>query len=165
MGVAMVRVDARLVHGQVVETWLPFLRATAIAVIDPATAASPLAQAAMRMALPPEVDLEVLAPEQTDWTALAARPARTLVLTGTIAGAREIDRHLGLAAADVPLNVGVVQHETGRRSITAAVHLTEAEVGILSELAAGGVRVEVRSLPSQPALGVEDVRARFAKAG
>ena len=50
--IALVRVDNRLVHGQILEAWMPRLRATALVVADDDAARSPLARAAMTLAVP-----------------------------------------------------------------------------------------------------------------
>jgi len=165
MSVAAVRIDGRLVHGQVVETWLPALEVTRILVVDAEAAHSTLSQAAMRMALPPSVALTITAPEAVDWEEARAGTGRTLVLVRTVAAAVEVDRGLDLRAHEIPLNVGVVQHTPGRRPITSGIHLSSDEVEALSGLAGHGVRVELRSLPDQPPLTVDDARARFLKAG
>lgn len=165
MSIATVRVDSRLVHGQVVETWLPALEVSSVVVVDGEAAHSTLSQAAMRMALPPQIDLKVVADGDVDWAALAEGPGHVLVLVRSVQAAVEIDGALDLAAHHIPLNVGVVQHTPGRRPITAGIHLSGDEVDALDELAARGVEIEVRSLPNQPPLGAEDVRARYVKAG
>ena len=46
-GIALVRIDNRLVHGQVLEAWVPALSAQGILVADDEVAANPLARAAM----------------------------------------------------------------------------------------------------------------------
>ena len=50
--IALVRVDNRLLHGQILEAWLPRLGAREVVVADDDAAASPLARAAMTLALP-----------------------------------------------------------------------------------------------------------------
>ena len=39
MDFTLIRVDSRLVHGQIIETWLPFLKATRIVVVNDEVAA------------------------------------------------------------------------------------------------------------------------------
>ena len=45
--IALVRVDNRLLHGQILEAWVPRLRIQRIAIADDMAAGSPLALAAM----------------------------------------------------------------------------------------------------------------------
>ena len=51
-GVALVRVDNRLVHGQVLEAWLPALDAEGILVADDEAAGNVLARSAMARSTP-----------------------------------------------------------------------------------------------------------------
>lgn len=165
MSVAAVRVDGRLVHGQVVETWLPALEVTRVLVVDTEAARSTLSQAAMRMALPPTVELSIVTADAVDWPEATSGDARTLVLVRSVDAALAVDRAIDLATLEVPLNVGMVQHTAGRRPITGGIHLSGEEIDALTTLAERGVRVELRSLPTQPPLSADEARTRFSKAG
>jgi len=57
---AFVRIDNRLVHGQIIETWLPFTRARVIVVVNDALAADFLRQEIMSLAIPAGVRIEFL---------------------------------------------------------------------------------------------------------
>ena len=59
-GVALIRVDNRLVHGQVLEAWLPALDAHGVLVADDEAAGNVLARSAMALAIPPKVQFQVL---------------------------------------------------------------------------------------------------------
>ena len=48
--ITLVRVDNRLIHGQVVEAWLPHLKVQRVVVADDEAASSPLIRAAMALA-------------------------------------------------------------------------------------------------------------------
>ena len=60
MPITLVRIDDRLVHGQVVEGWLPFLRAQRVLVVSDAAASDETQVMLMQLALPDEVELTVL---------------------------------------------------------------------------------------------------------
>lgn len=162
--IALVRVDNRLVHGQVLEAWLPRLGARRLLVADDEAAASPLAQAAMTLAVPGEVAAEVRAVDAVDWAALAAAPERVLVLFREVADLeRAVGRGLG-AATPPDVNVGNVHFGPGRRPITPSVFLRAEEVAALRRLAARGFRVEARAVPSDSATDVEEMERRFQRA-
>ena len=50
--VILARIDDRLIHGQVVEGWVNFLKATCILVADDTVAANPLQRAIMEISVP-----------------------------------------------------------------------------------------------------------------
>src|SRR5207302_6746637 len=80
-GVALVRVDNRLVHGQVLEAWLPALGAHGILVADDEAAGNVLARSAMALAIPPKVSFQVLRVEAAaDLLKTGPLAQRTLVL-------------------------------------------------------------------------------------
>ncbi len=164
MSIVLTRVDSRLVHGQVVETWLPALGIRHVVVADAKAAAEPLARTAMELALPPGVDLVVGAPESLDWKALGDAEGNTLVLVRSIEDLRSLLDHLDLAGLDILLNVGMVHAGEGRRAITPGLYLSRSELEALRDLVRRGVRVEARGLPSQPALTVEQLADRFEDA-
>jgi PTS system mannose-specific IIA component len=60
MSLVLVRVDDRLIHGQVVGGWLPVIQAERIVVVSDRAAADPLQTGLMRMAVPDHVAVDVL---------------------------------------------------------------------------------------------------------
>jgi PTS system mannose-specific IIB component len=162
--IALVRVDNRLLHGQVLETWLPRLSARSVVVADDDAAASPLARAAMTLALPADLPAAVLPVGEIRWADLAASPERALVLVREVA---DLEKAVaaGLTPALAPeLNVGNVHYATGRRPITPSVYLSGEEVEALGRLAARGFAVEVRAVPGEPPLGLDEIARRYKSA-
>ncbi len=161
-GLALVRVDNRLVHGQVLEAWLPALDAQGILVADDEAAGNMLARSAMALAIPPRVSLLVL---RLQAAADLLRPggrgppaARTLLLL------REVRDAVSLHAQGVlmpRLNLGNVHFAPGRRQVSTAVFLDPSELQELEKLAATGTTVEVRAVPNETPLGLDAIKAKF----
>ena len=164
-GVALVRVDNRLVHGQVLEAWLPALDAHGILVADDEAAGNVLARSAMALAIPPGVNFEVL---RVEAAAGLLRPGgkgpqapRTLVLL------RDVRDAVALSEAGVPvpqLNLGNVHFGRGRMQVSPSVFLDAGELAALEKLSRAGTQVEVRAVPSEAPLRLPDLKARFAAA-
>ncbi|HEY4885343.1 MAG TPA: PTS sugar transporter subunit IIB [Myxococcales bacterium] len=164
-GVALVRVDNRLVHGQVLEAWLPALDAHGILVADDEAAGNVLARSAMALAIPPGVNFEVL---RVEAAAGLLRPGgkgpqapRTLVLL------RDVRDAVALSEAGVPvpqLNLGNVHFGRGRKQVSPSVFLDAGELAALEKLSRAGTQVEVRAVPSEAPLRLPDLKARFAAA-
>ena len=148
MAVVLVRVDQRLLHGQVVEGWVPFLKADAVVVADDFSASDPLVGMAMTAACPARVKLSVQ--KVADVAVLAAAGklpgSRTLVLVGSVAA-------LGLlwkqGARATSVNVGNVPLGPGRKRVTPSVALSPEELAQLEEVAATGAQVEARAVPKE----------------
>ena len=164
-GLALVRIDNRLVHGQVLEAWLPALDAQGILVADDEAAGNVLARSAMSLAIPPGVAFQVLRQQAA---AELLRPGgkgpqspRTLLLL------RDVRDAIALHEAGVPiprLNLGNVHFGAGRRQVSASVFLDAGDISALEKLAQAGTLVEIRAVPSETPLQLRDIKARFAAA-
>lgn len=163
--IALLRVDNRLVHGQVLVTWVPHLEAKRIVIADDEAAKSPLARAAMTLALPPGLEAVIEPLGGVDWKALSASPSPMLVLLRDIPDLeRAGEKGLGPGLVRT-LNLGNVHYTPGRRQITPSVFLSAEELAALRRLEAQGFSVEARALPQDAALPLAEIERRFAAAG
>jgi PTS system mannose-specific IIB component len=161
-GVALVRVDNRLVHGQVLEAWLPALGAHGILVADDEAAGNVLARSAMALAIPPRVSFQVL---RVDAAADLLKPggkgpqaSRTLVLLRDVRDAVALhDKGVAMPR----LNLGNVHFGAGRKQVAPSVFLDSEEMSALERLASQGTDVEVRAVPGEPPLPLAAIKARF----
>ncbi len=162
--IALVRVDNRLLHGQVLEAWVPRLRVSAIVVADDAAAGSPLARAAMTLALPPGLTVEVRAVAELDWAALARAPDTTLLIFRDVADlARAVGA--GLTPEQAPtVNLGNVHYADGRRAVTPSVFLSQAELDAVLRLARQGFAVEARAVPADAPIDPPTMVERYKAA-
>jgi len=160
--ITLVRIDNRLVHGQVIEGWLPHLKIKRVLVLDGDAAQNPLARASMGLAMPRSVDLKLVsdtgAQAQGDLAEAARDAVPTLVLFRDVSGAFEAAQH-GLKLSR--LNLGNIHFKDGRHPITASVFLDGEELRELGALAQAGVQVEARTLPTEPSVGLAEIEARF----
>jgi mannose/fructose/N-acetylgalactosamine-specific phosphotransferase system component IIB len=160
--IALVRVDNRLVHGQVVEAWLPHLKVARVVVADDESAKSPLVRAAMALAVQDNVQVQILPLSEVDFAALALDEPRTLLLL------RDVNALVGAVARGLRperVNLGNVHFGTGRKLVTASVFLTDAEAEVLAQLETSGIDVEVRAVPTDKPMTMADIVERFRKAG
>jgi mannose/fructose/N-acetylgalactosamine-specific phosphotransferase system component IIB len=160
--IVLVRVDNRLIHGQVVEAWLPALRVGRVVVADDEAAASPLVRAAMALAVQSAVEVLIQPLGALDFAPLAADVTRTLVLVREVAGLATA-RARGLPLEHV--NLGNVHFASGRRKVSPSVFLDEGEVGALEQLAQAGTRVEVRAVPTDKPLDLPELVQRWRQGG
>jgi PTS system mannose-specific IIB component len=161
-GVALVRVDNRLVHGQVLEAWVPALSAQGILVADDEVAASALARAAMSLAIPKKVAFRVAPLAEAAAMLHAGGPGppapRTLVLV------RNVRDAVALRERGVPLphlNLGNVHFSPGREQVTPTVYLDAAEIEALEQLGATGTEIEARAVPAEAPVSLPTLAGRF----
>ena len=144
--IVLSRIDSRLIHGQVIEAWLPFLRVARVVVADNVTAQDSMAQAAMGLAMPDTVEVRHTTLEQFDASAVATDDVPTLVLFRDVASAVFARAH-GLPNG--LLTLGNVHSGPGRHAVSRSVFLTDAEEAQLSKLSESGMDVTIQSLPSE----------------
>ncbi len=162
--ITLVRVDNRLLHGQILEAWVPRLKVDQIVVADGEAAASPLAQAAMTLCVPPELPVRIAPPETIDFAALASGAPRVLVLVRDPAGLQAA-RAAGLTPALArTVNLGNVHFGPGRRPVSPSVFLSEPELATLRQAAADGFEIEARAVPSESPAGMAEIERRYAAA-
>jgi mannose/fructose/N-acetylgalactosamine-specific phosphotransferase system component IIB len=147
MPLSLVRIDDRLVHGQVVEGWIPLLRAEAVLVVSDAAAADELQVSLMRLALPEAIDLEALTVHQAASHPgfKPGYPKRLLVLAP---GPLEVLRLLDEGARFSTVNVGGLHYTAGKVQLGKAIFLSEEDRRALLEILKRGVKLEGRALPN-----------------
>lgn len=158
--ISLVRVDNRLIHGQVVEAWLPYLKVARVVVADDEAANSELIRAAMGLAVQAAIEVKILPVAEVDFAALAADPVKTLVLVRDVAQLLRA-RERGLGGA--PVNLGNVHHRADRRAVTPSVFLSQEELSGLKLLSESGVEVEARAVPNEHAVTLAELHERFGK--
>ena len=146
---AFVRIDNRLVHGQIIETWLPFTRARSIVVVNDELASDFLRQEIMSLAIPAGVRIEFLPvagllPFLTR-TPLDADDA--LILFSNCHDARiAYEGGFGFTA----LNLGNLHYAPGKKQICPHVALSREDECCLDFFRDRGVRLDYRCVPSDP---------------
>ncbi|HCF60439.1 MAG TPA: PTS sorbose transporter subunit IIC [Myxococcales bacterium] len=156
--ISLVRVDNRLIHGQVIEAWLPYLKVSRVLVADDQAAGNPLARAAMGLAVPRRVQVDVQPLGETDFADLERSPEAILLVVRDISGVL-FARRRGLVCR--ALNLGNVHFSPGRAQVTPSVFLSQEEVGNLEELAAGGMQIEIRAVPRERPLPFAEILTRL----
>jgi len=148
MGIVLFRVDERLIHGQVVVGWGNHLRSRRYVVLDDELAASGWEQDLYRLALPAgaEARFHTLADAPAVLAALREERARSVVLFRTLRAASSVDP--GVWSEGDVVNLGGLHHKPGARSVCSYLHLDDADEEAIERLAARGVRVFGRDLPS-----------------
>ncbi|MEK7858503.1 MAG: PTS sugar transporter subunit IIB [Elusimicrobiota bacterium] len=151
--ITLVRIDDRLIHGQVVLSWIPHVRAEVVLVASDAAAQDETAVALMQMAVPDTVELRVL-PVPEAARQLSAAPAdarRTLVLAP---GPKEVLSLLEHGACFSRVNVGGLHYSAGRVQLGKAIFLSEDDKDALRRISRRGVALEGRALPSDAGVDI-----------
>ncbi len=142
-----VRVDNRLIHGQIIETWLPFTKSRRIVVANDDVAGDLLRQDIMQLAIPQDIDAVFVAVEHALMALPPQRPEDAMVLFASCCDARRAFES-GLPVAS--LNIGNLHYGPGKRQICAHVALSPDDEVCLEFFTDQGVRLDFRCVPNEP---------------
>jgi mannose/fructose/N-acetylgalactosamine-specific phosphotransferase system component IIB len=143
------RVDERLVHGQVLVAWAAALRPESIVVASDAVAADPIRRALYESL--PHDDCEIRVETLAEAARTLARGGRILVV---VASPEDALRLVELGAGVRHVNLGGLRG-LGRKELTSYVFLGQADAAALRALLDSGVEVEARDLPGSRAVRVD----------
>lgn len=153
MPIVLLRVDERLIHGQVVVGWGGPLHADRIVVVDDAIAGSAWEQELYCLGVPPEIEAQFVSSSQAQeaFELWRGGPKRTIVLVRDVATAQ---RMAGLLRGE-EVHLGGIHHAEGRTRVLPYLHLTPDELATLREMEASGVAVSARDLPGSNRVRLE----------
>ena len=158
-GPLWVRVDDRLIHGQVTVAWRRYLDYRAVWVVDDGMAADPDLGAVLRLASPPGVRVDVLTVAQALQQLRQGVGGDGLLIL--LRGLHAAQALLAGGAHLTQLNVGNLAWAPGARRVVRSIALTAGDVAVLDVLAAQGVQITFQPTPDDPALPWDAVRRRW----
>lgn len=146
--IARVRIDDRLIHGQIVHAWITSVGAGTIVVADDAAAKDELRKSLLRMATPKGVRLKVLP---------VAKAAKYLLdpetdVTKVLLILRDVEGAIALVDAGVvpdEINVGNVSAAPGKTQYFKSVFLDEEDIRRFEQLRERGIALEVQVVPTE----------------
>jgi mannose/fructose/N-acetylgalactosamine-specific phosphotransferase system component IIB len=147
MNVVLVRVDNRLIHGQILEAWVPFLQAEGIVVADDGVASDFFRETVIRMAVPREIEVTVCSVDDLvkSVSGPQAEGPRTIVLFGDVGSAARA--RLGGFRFD-RLNLGNIYSEECVLTCTPSVQLDRKELDAVLPLLRAGVVIDLKRVPT-----------------
>jgi mannose/fructose/N-acetylgalactosamine-specific phosphotransferase system component IIB len=152
----LIRIDDRLIHGQVVVGWGQPCELGFLVLVDDAVAESDWEQELYRMGVPPEMEVYFDSVESAARRLVAYRehPRTGMLLAAEI---ETVQRLVALAPDIKAVTIGGIHHREGRRSRLRYVFLTPAEEQQLRDLAASGVTITAQDVPSASPVPLDEV--------
>ena len=152
----MVRVDYRMVHGQIVAKWIKFRPVDRLILADDSLVDDPFMSDIYRMAVPDrEVDIVKLGDVQT---AIDRKNDTVLLIFKDVASAYTVYKN-GLQLPE--LNVGAVQNSAQRKAVVQGVALSVEEYEKLSEMKAEGVNVFLQPIPENDPVSLGSIEKKL----
>lgn len=155
MSLNLVRVDDRLIHGQVVLGWAPALNADQILLVDDRVSSTEWERELYRMGVPPRMEVEFSsvadAPAALDRWAESER--RTIVV---IADVDTLVRVCSVSDSVRRVNIGGLHEATGRRKRLPYVFLSDEETERLKALSERGIEITARDVPTAKPISLKE---------
>ena len=152
----MVRVDYRMVHGQIVAKWIKFRPVDRLILADDSLVDDPFMGDIYRMAVPDrEVDIVKLGDVQT---AIDRKNDTVLLIFKDVASAYTVYKN-GLQLPE--LNVGAVQNSAQRKAVVQGGALSVEEYEKLSEMKAEGVNVFLQPIPENDPVSLGSIEKKL----
>ncbi|MBC1489835.1 PTS sugar transporter subunit IIB [Listeria sp. FSL L7-1485] len=143
-----IRVDDRLVHGQVVTAWIKQLNAKKIFVVDDLAASNPIISKALIMATPKHVELVIKNVEDAKTSIAELNEAETMIITKAPVNVNALvdaDEKF-----DWTINVGNIGMAKGREKYAQTVHLDEENLAAINSLKTkSNVEIFMQTVPGQ----------------
>ena len=160
--IRLVRIDFRLIHGQVVNKWIKITQSNKIIVIDDALATNDFMKSVYVMAAPPGVDVKIYTVEEAlvEWKENQFGTGNALILFKSVKDAYRT--HAGGFNFE-ELQIGGLGASPGRKIVFGPITLDQSDTDQLKELNdKGGVRVYFHQVPDDPSAEFEKVISKVS---
>lgn len=141
------RIDDRLIHGQVIATWLKTLsNVQHILVVDDKVSQDPFMQEMFSLLVPSRVTIEIRTVDEAAALLKAGLQKPTMMIVKV---PQTIKSLIGKGADIDFINIGGMGMSAGRTKLYQNISASEEERQIFRELMAHGVKVEIQIIPAQ----------------
>ena len=144
--VILIRVDDRLLHGQIICSWVPFIKADSLVVASDEAASDSLVSEIISACGCNE--LSVIVKSVADTVAYlngdGGAEARVMLVVGELRDAMRL-YELGMKFSSI--NLGNIHHEDNGRVITPSIIVNSEDEAVLRRLRDLGVSIEIRDIP------------------
>ncbi|MGL5347627.1 MAG: PTS system mannose/fructose/N-acetylgalactosamine-transporter subunit IIB [Peptostreptococcaceae bacterium] len=148
-GIVHIRIDDRLIHGQVATRWSTGLGATRIMVANDQVAADEMQKSILRMVAPPGIATSIISKDTAATNILAGKYASQKVLIVLKNPMDALDlMEKGLQITDI--NVGNMAKRDNTVQIKKSISVTDEEVKAFKTLMDKGVNLTARMVPDEP---------------
>ncbi|MDR0922258.1 MAG: PTS sugar transporter subunit IIB [Lactobacillales bacterium] len=151
--IKLVRVDHRLIHGQVGFTWTKFLDADCILIASDDLLTDAIKMSAMKMAKPSGVKLVMKSIEDSA-KALNSGVTDKYKLFILSESVEDVYRLVKLVPTIKEINLGGMKNGEDRKQVSKAVHLSEKDVAMIKELISEGVKLTVQLVPDDQEVNI-----------
>ncbi|MDI6618058.1 MAG: PTS sugar transporter subunit IIB [Clostridiales bacterium] len=146
MSLSLIRIDDRLIHGQVVLSWSRYVGANLILVADDRVAKDMIRKTLLQAVAPQGMRVDVLSVDDAADKIKNGGYDRYNVLMLFTTPA-DVMRFVESGISIKSVNVGGISYKSGKKMITKSVAVDHEDIAALKKLGDMGIELEVRVLP------------------
>lgn len=155
MGIIHVRIDDRLIHGQVAAFWCNTLGAQRIMVANDAVAADELQKSVLRMVAPPGVATSIITKERAAENIKAGKYDRERVML-ILKNPKDALDLMELGVEIKSINIGNMAHKENTVQIKRSINVTTEDIENFKKLNSSGVELTSIMVPDEPKTNLMD---------
>lgn len=154
--IKLVRIDYRLIHGQVAFAWTRNLDANVILVANDKAATDEIVKMTLKLAKPPEVKLAIKTVDDAikllngDKT----KPYNVFVIVGNTLDALKLSKGVSEIKS---INVGGLPEREGTWLISKALSIDNNDIKNFEEMESMGIELEVRQVPNEKRKDIQNL--------
>ncbi len=151
----LVRIDDRLIHGQVIAVWCRHKSFKRIVVLDDNVAKDAFMQQVLRLAAPTGITVEAMeiVASVPVLNAIPNKEAVMLLMKTPLTAKRLKDAGLDYTE----LNIGGIGMGPGRKNVFKNISMSEDEKAVLRELTDAGVNITLLTVPGEKSKAFKDI--------
>lgn len=153
MPIVFARVDDRLIHGQVVQAWLPELNIDEVLIARSAGNSSRLNEGLLRLSLPYEYELSILDAASAVRHAVKSKRRIFLLLDSLEVLADLIKEGLQIKS----VNIGGMHFKENAQKLAEHVFLDQQDKKLLKLIRDLGITIETRAVPNGVSISIQEV--------
>lgn len=158
--IVKIRIDDRLLHGQVAYSWKSALSYNAIVIASDEASGDELRKTAIKMCCPDGVKLATRSIENA--SILLKNPKLENMKVFVICqNPKDVKRLLKLIDERPVINLGGMQKEDDKKMFSPAVYMNEEDIKNLDEIISKGYKIEVQEVPSTQLKDYNTLREKF----
>lgn len=157
--IPLLRVDNRLIHGQVTAFWVRSLSCSRAVIIDDTVSGDKFLRKILMMAMPVSTKLSIYTSEEAvrEWNENKFGDGKVMVIFKDIAGAHKA-YEAGFHYSS--LQIGGSTHKTGQKQVLGPIYMGEDEAKLLNDLEDQGVGITFQVLSEQKPTPWESIRKK-----
>jgi PTS system mannose-specific IIB component len=156
MKIVLIRVDDRLIHGQILESWLPYLKAQCLIVANDLLVEDSFQMAILSMAVPDRIKLRMVNVDRVG--ALESdndvQGKITLIIVSSITDAQRIIKN-GIQVEKV--NLGNMRSRGSDKQLMYSFWVNDSDIEMIKDIISQGISVSLQSVPREKEVDIREI--------